>query len=134
MDKKLPPADFLERRFKTFSEQAMIGALSRVVENNPNGVPHARSNATHAVAEIHAIVALRTFYRAIMDGEGHGITLSKWYDLSTALHARPLFGQDELATCKVPARLGEENRDLDREREIAVKILMETVEVARNIL
>jgi hypothetical protein len=69
-----------------------------------------------------------------MDCEGHSITLSKWYNLGTALHARSLFGQDELAACEVPAGLGEENLYLDRECEIAIEILMETVEITRNIL
>ena len=32
--------------------------------------------------------------------------LPKSYDLSTALHTRPLFSQNELATCKIIAGLG----------------------------
>ena len=69
-----------------------------------------------------------------MDCEGRSITLQKWYDLSTALHSRPLFGQDELATCEVRAGLRKKNRDLDREGEISIKILVETVEITRDIL
>src|SRR5499427_5375878 len=34
-----------------------------------------------AVTEIHTVVALRPFYWAVMDCEGHRITLPKWYDL-----------------------------------------------------
>jgi hypothetical protein len=69
-----------------------------------------------------------------MDRKGDSVTLPKWHNLSTALHARPLFCQDELATCEVLAGPGEENRDLERECEIAIQILMETVEITRNIL
>jgi hypothetical protein len=104
------------------------------VENNPYGVPHAGSDATHAVAEIHTVVALRPSYRAVLDCEGHRITLPKWYDLGAALHARTLFGQHELATCEVLAGLREKNGDLERECEIAIEILMETIEVTWNIL
>jgi hypothetical protein len=51
----------------------MIRALYRVVEDNPDGVPHAGAHAAHAVAEIHAIVAPRSFYWTVMDCEGHSI-------------------------------------------------------------
>src|SRR5262249_45890509 len=88
----------------------------------------------YTMAEVDAVVALRAPHWPVMDGKGHGITLPKWYDFGTALHARPLFGQDELATGEVLARLREENRDLDRECEIAIEILVEAVEVARDIL
>jgi len=63
-----------------------------------------------------------------MDCKGHCIPLPKRYDLGAALHARPLFRQDELAHCEVHTGLREEDCDLDRECEIAVKILVETVE------
>jgi|HubBroStandDraft_6_1064221.scaffolds.fasta_scaffold612692_1 hypothetical protein len=53
----------------------MVRALSRVVKDDPDGMPHAGSNAAHAVAEIHAIVALRPLYRAVVDSEGNGISL-----------------------------------------------------------
>ena len=104
------------------------------MEDNPGGVPPAGSNAAHAVAEINAIVALRPLYWPVMDREGHSITVLKGYHLDAALHARPLFGQDKLAARKVLARIGEENRDLDRECEIAVEVLVQAIEVARNIL
>ena len=87
---------FLIRRtpstpFQAPVRRATIRALSRVVEDNPDGVPHAGSNTAHAVAEIYAIVALRPLYRTVMDGKGYGITLPKWHNLRRALHARPLF-------------------------------------------
>jgi len=86
------------------------------------------------MTEINPVIALRPRYRAVMDCEGHRIPLPKWYDLSTALHARPLLGQNEFATCEVLAGLREKNGDLEREGEIAIEILMETIEVTWNIL
>ena len=59
------------------------------------------------MTEINPVIALRPLYRAVMDCEGHRITLPKWYDLSTALHARPLLGQDEFAPGEVVSRLGQ---------------------------
>ena len=117
---------------------ARLGAtgvpLPGVVEDNPHGVPHTGADAAHAVAEVHAVIALRSLHGPVMDCEGHSIPLPKGHDFDAALHARPLFGQDKLATAEVLAGLREEDRDLDRECEIAIKVLVETVEVVRDIL
>jgi len=107
---------------------------TRVVEDDPDCVAHTGADAADTVAKIHAVVALRAPDWPVMDGEGHRITLLQRYDLGAALHARALFGQHELATGEVGAGLGEQNRDLNREREIAVEILMEAVEVPRDVL
>ena len=107
---------------------------ARVVEDDPDGVPHARADAAHTMAEVHAVVALRALHWPVMDGEGHRITLPKRDDLSAALHARPLLGQDELTAGEVGAWFGEESRHLNRKREVAIEILVEAVEVARDVL
>jgi hypothetical protein len=86
------------------------------------------------VAEVDAVVALRPLHRPVMDCKGRRIALPKRHDVGAALHARPLFGQDELAACEIHAGLREENRDLDGECEIAVEVLVETVEIARDVL
>jgi hypothetical protein len=104
------------------------------VEDDAEGVPHAGADAAHTVAEVDAIIALGPLYRPVMDREGHRIALQKWYDLRAALHAWPLFGQDELAAREVLTGFREENRDLDRECEVAVEILVQAVEVTGNIL
>ena len=69
-----------------------------------------------------------------MDGKGHRVTLLKRDNLNAALHARPLFRQDELAACEVLTCLREKNRDLDWECEIAIQILMEAIEVTADVL
>ena len=69
-----------------------------------------------------------------MDGKGYGIALPKRHDFSTALHARPLLGAHELAASEILARLREEDRNLDWECEIAVEVLVQAIEVTRNIL
>jgi len=104
------------------------------VEDDPHGVPHAGTDTTYAVAQVNAVIALRSLHRPVMDGEGHSITLPKRHDFSTALHARPLFGQNELATREVQAWLREKDRDLDWECEIAVEVLVEAIEVTWDIL
>jgi hypothetical protein len=66
--------------------------LGRVVEYDADCVPHAAADAAHAVAEVHAVVALRALHRPVMHSEGHSITLPKRHDLDATLHARPLLG------------------------------------------
>jgi hypothetical protein len=51
--------------------------LSRVVEDDPDGVPRAGADAADTVTEIHTVVALRTLDWTIMNCEGHSITLPK---------------------------------------------------------
>ena len=69
-----------------------------------------------------------------MNGEGDGIALVKWNDFDAALHARALLGQHKIAAGEIVARLGKQNRDLDREGEVAVEILVQAIEVAGRIL
>jgi hypothetical protein len=55
------------------------------------------------------------------------------YDRGARLHARALFGQDELAAVEVLAGFGQQHRDLQREDVLAIEILMQAVEVARPV-
>ena len=108
--------------------------LSRVVEDDSGGEPRATAHAAHTMTEIHPVVALRAPHWTAMDCEGHRITLAKGNDFDTALHARPLFGQDEFAAHEIDTGLREEDRDLDRKCEIAIEVLVQAVEVSRDIM
>jgi hypothetical protein len=77
---------------------------------------------------------LRSLHRPVMNREGDGVALLEGHDLRAALHTRPLLGQHELAAREVLSRLREQNDDLDRERELAVEILVKAVEVTFDIL
>jgi hypothetical protein len=70
----------------------------------------------------------------MMDRKRDRIPLPKRHDLSAALHARPLFRQHKLTTGEVCAGLREKDGDLNRKRDIALEILVETVEVAGHVL
>lgn len=112
----------------------MPARSGRVVEDDSDSMPPTRADTAHTVTQIDAIAALRTLNGPVMNGEGHGIALSERHDLGAALHARPLFGQNEFTTCEVLSGLRKQDGNLNREREIAVKILVQAVEVARHIL
>src|SRR5262249_2624735 len=76
----------------------------------------------------------RPFYRPIMHGERNCITLPQWHHLHAALHTWSLFCQNELTTGEILSRFGEKNRNLERKGKIAVKVLVQAIEVARDIL
>jgi hypothetical protein len=56
------------------------GRSKRIVENDSDGVPHAGADSAHAVAEVHAVVSLRSLHWPVMDGERHGIALPQRHD------------------------------------------------------
>src|SRR3984893_2688247 len=84
--------------------------------------------------EIAGIVAFRALDRPVVHSECHRVTLPQRHDLGPALHARPLLGQDKLATGEIASWLGEQDGDLQWESNLAVKVLMQAVEVARHVL
>src|ERR1700676_2519902 len=97
-------------------------------------MPHSGPDTADAVPEIDAIVSFGALNRPVVDREGNGIALAQPNDLGTTLHPRTLLGQDELAAGEILPRLGEKDRHLDRECEVAVEILVEAVEVAGDVL
>src|ERR1700722_16646014 len=97
-------------------------------------MPHSGPDTADAVPEIDAIVSFGALNRPVVDREGNGIALAQRNDLGATLHSRALLGQDELAAGEILPRLGEKDRHLDRECEVAVEILVKTVEVAGDIL
>ena len=81
------------------------------------------------MSEMDAIVAFRAIDRPAVHGEGHRITLPQRHHLGPALHAWPLLGKNKLAACEIASGFREQDRNLQRECEITVKILMQAVEV-----
>ena len=53
----------------------IICGLTRVVEDETDGVPHAGPDTADTVAEVHAVTTLRTAHRPVMDGKGDRIPL-----------------------------------------------------------
>src|SRR3984893_4805254 len=104
------------------------------MEDDADGVAHSGADTADAMPEIDPVVALHAVHGPIMDGERLGVALAQRDDLGSALHPGPLFGQHELTAREVLFRFGKEDRHLERKREVAVKILMQAIEVARNVL
>ena len=104
------------------------------MEDDADGVAHSGTDTADAMPEIDPVVALTALNGPIMDGERYGIALAQRDDLGAALHPGPLFGQHELTAREVLFRFGKEDRHLERKCEVAVKILMQAIEVTRNVL
>ena len=109
-------------------------ALARVVENDAERVAAAGANAADAVAQIDPVGALGALNRPVVDGEKDRVAAPQRHHVDPALHARPLFGQDEFAAGEIRFGLGQQHGDLQREGELAVEVLMQTIEVARPVL
>ena len=87
-----------------------------------------------AVAHGDAIGAARALHRAARARRrSRRRPGARRHDLGARLHARPLLGQHELAACEVAARLGQQDRDLERKQMLAVDVLMQAIVVARAI-
>src|SRR6185312_14982211 len=108
--------------------------LLRVVENDADSVPEAAADAANAVPKVDTIVALRSLYRPVVDGERHSIASPQRHYFGPALHARPLLGQNKLTASEITFGFGEQDRDLQRECEVTIKVLMQAIEVARHVL
>ena len=93
----------------------------------------ARTHLAHAVAHDRAVEAARPAARAIAAGKHHRVALAQRHHDRARLHARPLFDEHELAAGEVALRFGQEHRDLKGEKELAVEILVQAVEVARAV-
>ena len=83
-----------------------------------------------AVAHGNAIGAASALDGAVVDGEDHRLARLERHDMDPRLHPRPLLGQHELAAGKLLSRPRQQEGRLQREVELAVQILMQTIIVA----
>jgi hypothetical protein len=104
------------------------------MKNDASSVAPAGSKPADTVAQIHSIAAFRTLNRPVVYGEYDGVALLQRNNLGSALHAGPLLCQHEFTTGEVLAGHREQDRDLQRKRQISIEVLVQAVEVARHIL
>ena len=103
----------------------------RVVKNDPEGMPPARTQSTHPVPHVDPIHAPRALNRSMMDREDHTLTLAQRDDLDARLHAWALLGEDEFTAREIDSRPGEQKRNLEREDVFAVEVLVQAVVIVR---
>ena len=83
---------------------------------------------------IHAIDAARSLHRPMVDRERHRIALEQRHDFGTRLHSWALFGEYKLTAGEVSCWFREQKCHLNRKHMFSVKVLVETVEIARPVL
>jgi hypothetical protein len=86
------------------------------------------------MAQIHPIRSSRSLHWAMMHRKGNRVPLPKRNDLRPRLHTRTLLRQHKLSSGKIHSRLRQQDRNLDREDMLAVKILMQAVVITLPIL
>src|SRR5262245_35476031 len=94
----------------------------------------AGADAADAMAQVDPIAAARALDRPVVDRERNRIALAQPHHLGTALDAPALLRAQELAAGEIAAGLRQQDGDLQRERELAIEILVQAVVVARAVL
>jgi len=100
------------------------------VEDDSKGEALSGTDWADAVAHGYSIDAAGAALGSVINCKDDGFALMKRDDGYAGLHARALFGEDELAAGEVARGFAEEEGDLEREDEFAVKVLVEAVVVA----
>ena len=84
--------------------------------------------------EIHEVSSASSLHRTVVNWENHPVALLELRYFGPRLHAWPLFSQHELSSGEILTRARKQERNLKRENEITVQILVQGVEVARVVL
>jgi hypothetical protein len=108
--------------------------LSGIVKDDSQRKAFARAQGADSVAHRYTIDAASASLGAVIDGKKYHLALMKRNDLDAGLHPWALFGKDKLASGEVNRGSAEKKCSLYGEDEIAVEILVETVEVAGIVL
>jgi hypothetical protein len=75
------------------------------MKDDAEGVAMSGTQAADAVPHVDAIEATRALDGAMMNREGHSVSLTKRNDFGSRLHARTLLGQHEFSASEVFAWL-----------------------------
>jgi hypothetical protein len=95
-----------------------------VMENDSHGVPASRPDATDSVPEIHPVGSASSLHRAVVNGKNHPVALLELRYFGPRLHAWPLFSQHKLSSGEILIYARKQERNLERENELAIQILM----------
>ena len=107
--------------------------LAGVVENDAEREPFAAPDRAHAVPHGRAIISARGAQRTMSYRENHRFTLCERYHMRTRLHPRALLCEQEFAAFKIALRRRQENRELKRENQIAIQVLMQAIVAASRV-
>src|SRR5881296_1533760 len=104
--------------------------LPRVVEDHAERVAQASGDAAHAVAHGHAVDAARSLDGPVAGREHDDLALLGGDRLAARLRARALLDEQELAALVVDSAAAEEARQLQREHDLAIDVLVQAIVTA----
>lgn len=84
--------------------------------------------------DIGAIESTRASHWPVAGGEDHRLAAPGMDGVADGLRPRPLFDEREIAAGVVGAGLAQEADGLQRERQVAIKVLMQAVVAARLVV
>src|SRR5262245_22274989 len=100
---------------------------ARVVEDDAERVARAGAYAADTVAHGDPVIPASTSRRAMARGEDHDLALRGGDRLAAGLGARALLDEQELAALVIRPYAAQEARELQRERHLAVQVLVQAV-------
>src|SRR5207247_10360903 len=107
-----------------------ISRLLRVVEDDPQRVARPGGDAADSMTHGPAVDAARAFDGTVTSGEDDHFPLL-WCDrLTPRLRSRTLLDQEEIAPRVVSLSPAQEAGELERERDVAVEVVVEAVVAA----
>src|SRR5579862_3098769 len=104
--------------------------LPRVMKNDAKRVALAHPKRADAVAYVDTIEPARPLDRTIAIGEDDAFALIHRDRFAARLRARPLLDEQEFAALKIALAPAQHRCELERERDVAIQILMEAIVTA----
>ena len=104
------------------------------MKDDAEGVAVTLAHRADPMAQVDPVVTAGSSDRTSVHGENDTVALIERYHLDPRLHPRSLFGQHKFTALEIFGRLGEEDRDLQRENVLTVQVLVQTIVVAGTVL
>src|SRR5438445_7609546 len=108
----------------------MAASLLCIVKDDAQRVARAAVHAANAVAQIDAVVAARAFHRPVARRKNDRLPAIGEDHLRLGLRAGLLLDKDEFSAFPIAPLLANQEYHLQRKADLAVEILMQTIETA----
>src|SRR5262249_2796310 len=107
--------------------KSRVRPLFCVVEDYAEAVALTRTDGAHAMTDVDAIIAACAGDRTVAIGKNEGFALLKADRSAARLGPRTLLDQEQLAANEIISLAAEEAGHLQRERNLAIEVLMQAV-------
>src|SRR5262245_60580706 len=104
------------------------------MKNDAQRVPRPGGHARYAMADVAAAVAVLARYGTFARREDHHLPEPRYQRLADRLGTRPLLHQQERTAAVIDVRAAEEYGELQRERNVAVQVAVQTIVTAGLVM